>query len=147
MTEERGRGEEEPTVVEALLPHWAAGAESGWSAGECWLQVRLSFPVRIVCGPSACGETAARPSAGAAELTKAGTRSHTRTFRVSRKNSANGPIFLAGRRRRRRLEEEGGARAEAPAALSSADTLAVSSTLATALNRRRWRKQSQPQLC
>lgn len=57
--------EEEPrTVVEALLSHWAAGAESGWSAGECWLQVKLPFPVRIVCGPSTRGETAAQSSAG-----------------------------------------------------------------------------------
>lgn len=52
------------TVVEALLSHRAAGAESGWSAGECWLQVKLSFPVRIVCGPSTRRETAARSSAG-----------------------------------------------------------------------------------
>lgn len=51
------------TVVEALLSHGAAGAESGWSAGECWLQVKLSFPVRIVCGPSSCRETAAQCSA------------------------------------------------------------------------------------
>lgn len=36
------------TVVEPLLSHGAAGAESGWSAGECWLQVKLPFPVRIV---------------------------------------------------------------------------------------------------
>lgn len=51
------------TVVEALLPHGAAGAESGWSAGECWLQVKLPFPVRIVCAPSSCRETAAQCSA------------------------------------------------------------------------------------
>lgn len=36
--------------MEALLSHRAAGAESGWSAGECWLQVKLSFPVRLCVG-------------------------------------------------------------------------------------------------
>lgn len=51
------------TGVEALLSYGAAGAESGWSAGECWLQVTLPLPVRVVCGPSSCGETAAQCSA------------------------------------------------------------------------------------
>lgn len=62
--EKRARGEEAPVSVEALLSCRAAGAESGWSAGECWLQVKLSFPARIVCGPSTRGETAAQSSAG-----------------------------------------------------------------------------------
>lgn len=69
------RGEE--AVVEALLSHRAAGAESGWSAGECWLQVKLSFPVRIVCGPSPCRETAARHSAWTGWLAKDGEKTLT----------------------------------------------------------------------
>lgn len=65
--EKRGSGEEEPITVDCCggssLPPGCRD-EPGWSAGECWLQVKLSFPVRIVCGPSTRGETAARSSAG-----------------------------------------------------------------------------------
>lgn len=79
--------------VEAHLSRQAAGAESGWSAGECWLQVKLSFPVRVVCGPSTCGETAARSSAGrwVMKAKTALTHLHFR-HHVSRKNSVTGPI-------------------------------------------------------
>lgn len=54
-----------------FLSHRAAGAESGWSTGECWPRWSSNF-LSVVCGLCTCRETswntAARPQRGTGQL-------------------------------------------------------------------------------